>query len=192
MAMVNAETLRSHFERALPYERYVATGSAPQQQSWGRIHAQARLTEAQRSLIASFTRRMPVLALSGTWCGDCVQQCPLLARIAEASPRAIDLRFVDRDEHIDLAERVMICGGHRVPTVVFMAEDFEFVALLGDRTLSRYRALASRQLGPSCPLPGAPVPTEELAATMQDWVKEFERVLLVLRLSPRLRQKHGD
>lgn len=190
--MVNAETLRSHFERALPYERYVATGSVPQQQSWGKIHAQARLTEAQRSLIASFTRRMPVLALSGTWCGDCVQQCPLLARIAEVSPRAIDLRFVDRDEHIDLAERVMICGGHRVPTVIFMAEDFEFVALLGDRTLSRYRALASRQLGPSCPLPGAPVPTEEMAATMQDWVNEFERVHLVLRLSPRLRQQHGD
>ena len=30
------------------------------------------------------------------------------------------------------------------------------------------------------------------ADTLQDWVNEFERVQLLLRLSTRLRQKHGD
>jgi hypothetical protein len=33
---------------------------------------------------------------------------------------------------------------------------------------------------------------EETAATLQDWLDEFERVQLMLRLSTRLRQKHGD
>lgn len=190
--MVNAKELRPHFEAAKPYDAYVATGTASQQESWKRIHDQSRLTAEQRTLVAAFTRRMPVLVLSGVWCGDCVQQCPLIARIAEANPAMIDLRFVDRDEHHELADQVKICGGHRVPTAIFMAEDFEFVSLLGDRTLSRYRAIASRQLGPSCPLPGAPVPPEEMAATTQDWVDEFERAHLLLRLSPRLRQRHGD
>jgi hypothetical protein len=73
-----------------------------------------------------------------------------------------------------------------------MAEDFEFVSLLGDRTLSRYRAVAQRNLGPACPLPGAPLPDEELAATLQDWIDETERVHLILRLSTRLREMHGD
>jgi hypothetical protein len=73
-----------------------------------------------------------------------------------------------------------------------MSEDFEFVSLLGDRTLSRYRAMAARSLGAACPLPGAPLPDDELAATLSEWVGEFERVQLLLRLSPRLRQKHGD
>lgn len=190
--MLNAATLKSHFDSAKTYAAYVASASGAQQESWRRIHDQAILSAEQRTLIAAFTRKMPVLVLSGTWCGDCVQQCPLIARIAEANPGMIDLRFVDRDEHRELADQVMICGGHRVPTAIFMAEDFEFVSLLGDRTLSRYRAIAARQLGPSCPLPGAPVPPEEMAATMQDWVNEFERAHLVLRLSPRLRQKHGD
>ncbi|MBL8745307.1 MAG: thioredoxin family protein [Phycisphaerae bacterium] len=190
--MISAAVLKSHFESAKSYAAYVASGTAPQQDSWRRIHDQAILTAEQRTLIAAFSRRMPVLVLSGMWCGDCVQQCPLLARISEANPGMIDLRFVDRDEHHDLADQVMICGGHRVPTVLFMAEDYEFISVLGDRTLSRYRAIAARQLGPSCPLPGAPVPPEEMAATMQDWVNEFERVHLLLRLSPRLRQKHGD
>lgn len=193
--MITAETLRSHFERALPYHEYVATGSAPQQESWRRIYDKTALTESQIRLVAGFTRSMPVMVLSGVWCGDCVQQCPLIARIAEAnqSPHGrIDLRFIDRDEHKPLSDAVRICGGNRVPTAIFMAEDHEFVSILGDRTLSRYRALAARHLGPSCPLPGAPVPDEEIAATLQDWIDEFERVNLLLRLSARLRQKHGD
>lgn len=190
--MVSALDTKRHFDAALPYAAYVATGSASQQESWRRIYEQAILTAEQRALIGACTRRMPVLVLSGTWCGDCVQQCPLIARIAEANPAMIDLRFVDRDAHRELADQVKICGGHRVPTAIFMAEDFEFVSLLGDRTLSRYRAIAARQLGSSCPLPGAPVPPEEMAATMQDWVNEFERAHLVLRLSPRLRERHGD
>jgi hypothetical protein len=52
--------------------------------------------------------------------------------------------------------------------------------------------MAARQLGASCPLPGAPVPADEAASTMQGWIDEFERVQLMLRLSPRLRQVHGD
>lgn len=76
--------------------------------------------------------------------------------------------------------------------MIFLAEDDEFVSIYGDRTLSRYRALAARQLGPACPLPGAPIPDDEIAATLQDWLNEFERVQLLLRLSGRLRQKYGD
>ncbi len=76
--------------------------------------------------------------------------------------------------------------------VIYMAEDFEPVSIFGDRTLHRYRAIAAKQLGASCPLPGAPLPNEELQATLQDWLDEIERVHLLLRLSARLRQKHGD
>ncbi len=198
--MLDAAFLRAKFEAALPYDRYVATAKPNERPNWDRVYESTRLSDAQAALARSFNRAMPVLVLSGTWCGDCVHQCPLLARIAESSSprpktqdsRLIDLRFLDRDAHRDLADRVMICGGHRVPTAIFMAEDFEFVALLGDRTLSRYRAIAARQLGPSCPLPGAPIPPEEHAARLQEWLDEFERVHLLLRLSPRLRQKHGD
>ena len=41
-------------------------------------------------------------------------------------------------------------------------------------------------------MPGAPVPDDELQATLQDWLDEVERVHLILRLSGRLRRKHGD
>ncbi len=190
--MLDADFLRTKFEAALPYAEYVATGKPDQQSAWADIYAQAEPTADQRRLVAGFTRDMHVLVSSGVWCGDCVQQCPLIARIAEADPARVRLRFVDRDAHADLAGRIQICGGMRVPMVVVMAEDFEFCALLGDRSLTRYRAMADRQLGPACPLPGAPVPTEELRATLADWLDDIERVQLMLRLSARLREKHGD
>lgn len=190
--MLKPEFLAAKFAAGLTYDGHVASGKPAQQENWAAAAGRVRLTEEQRRLVAGFTRRINVLCLSGTWCGDCVAQCPMLRRIEEADPAAVVLRFLDRDEHIDLSEQVRICGGLRVPTVLFLNEEFEFVSLLGDRTLARYRAIAARQLGPSCPLPGAPVPPEEVAATLQDWVDEFERVHLLVRLSPKLRQKHGD
>jgi thiol-disulfide isomerase/thioredoxin len=190
--MFEPDSLARKFAAAHPWERYIASGKPEQQAAWRKIYDQARLTAAQRHLIQGFVRELNVLVVSGIWCGDCVQQCPLLERIAEANPAKIHLRFVDRDEQSDLAARLQINAGRRVPVALFLAEDFEFVSVLGDRTLARYRALAARQLGPSCPLPGAPVPDDELAATLQDWLNELERVQWLLRLSGRLRQKHGD
>lgn len=189
---MDAAYLRQKHEAGQPYDQYVATGKPEQQENWRQIYEQASLTDAQRHLLQGFTRQMRVIGVSGVWCGDCVQQCPLIQRIAEANPQSIDLRWLDRDEHSDLQERVRINAGNRVPVLIFCAEDYEFVSWFGDRTLSRYRALAQRQLGGACPLPGAPVDADEMAQTLADWMDEFERVHLLLRLSGRLRQMHGD
>jgi hypothetical protein len=85
-----------------------------------------------------------------------------------------------------------INGGDRVPVVIFLSEDNEFCGLAGDRTLARYRAIALKQLGAFCMTGIVPPDQEEIALTLQDWLNEIERVQLMLRLSPRLRQKHGD
>jgi thioredoxin-like negative regulator of GroEL len=190
--MLTPELFRSKFDQGLAYAAYVATGTADQQTSWNAFHAKVRLTKPQADLLASFSRRINVLVSSGTWCGDCVQQVPMLDHIQRANPNAIALRLLDRDVHKDLSDQLKICGGLRVPTVIFLNEDFEFVGILGDAPLSRYRAKAAKQLGASCPLPGADVPADEIAATLQDWVDQFERTHLLLRLSAKLRQRHDD
>jgi thiol-disulfide isomerase/thioredoxin len=189
---MNPSFLADKFTAALPYDRYVGTGTEEQQRRWQQVYAAAGLTDLQKQLVAGFVRDMKVLIVSGVWCGDCVQQCPLLQRLAEVNPARIALRLLDRDEHRDLTEKVRINAGDRVPVALFLAEDHELCAVYGDRTLNRYRALASRQLGPSCPTGIVPPGAEEMAATLQDWLNEFERVQLMLRLSARLRQKHND
>ncbi|MCE9620311.1 MAG: thioredoxin family protein [Planctomycetes bacterium] len=187
---MNASLLKSAFEQSLPYDRYLESDPG-RAAAWRRAEKGVHLTELQKTLIKSFTRQMPVLVVSGVWCGDCAQQGPMIQAIAQASPM-IELRWIDRDTRPDLVEHTRICDGARVPVAIWMAEDFEFVHMLGDRTLSRYRSIARSQLGPSCPMPGAALPADEAAETLQEWVNEFERVQLLLRLSARLRQKHGD
>lgn len=189
--LMNASFLQTKHRAGMEYAAYLATDPA-KAENWRKIDREVDLTQQQRQLIEGFTRQMRVLAISGIWCGDCVVQGPLIQKIADANPQAIDLKWIDRDEHLDLAQQVAINAGLRVPVVIFMAEDYELVSVMGDRTLTRYRALAAKQLGASCPLPGAPVPQDELRATLQDWLDEFERVHLLLRLSARLRKRHGD
>jgi hypothetical protein len=189
---MQASYLAEQFAAALPYDRYLQTGTDEQRRRWQQVYDAARLTPAQAQLLAGFTRDMKVLIVSGIWCGDCVQQCPLLQRCAEANPARIDLRLVDRDRHRDLSQRLRLNGGDRVPVVLFLAEDYELCGVYGDRTLNRYRFLAARQLGVSCPTGVLPPEQDELAATLQDWLNELERIQLMLRLSARLRQKHND
>jgi len=189
---MNAAFLAQKFAAALPYDRYVATDTEEQRRRWHQVYDATRLTPDQTRLLAGFTREMKLLVVSGVWCGDCIQQCPLLQRCAEANPSRIDLRLLDRDQHRDLSDQVRLNAGDRVPVVLFLAEDHEFCGLFGDRSLNRYRALAARQLGPSCPTGIFPAPPDEQAATLQDWVNELERIQLMLRISPRLRQRHND
>lgn len=185
-----AEELQKWHNQALSYNDYLAV-TPNKAVPWRENDAKCELSASQQSLLGGFVRDMRVLVLSGVWCGDCSSQGPMLAAIANGSPH-IDLKWLDRDVASELSGHLAINKGNRVPIVLFMSEDFEPVSVMGDRTLTRYRAIAARQLGASCDIPGAAIPEDEFADTLQDWLDEFERVQLLLRLSPRLRQKHGD
>jgi hypothetical protein len=182
----------SKFNAGLKYHAFLENhGTEEHRRRWAVVYTEVELTPAQRELLTAFKRHMKVLCLAGAWCGDCVNQCPIFERFSEAAS-TLDVRYFDRDMHPDLADELKICGGARVPAVVFLAEDGEQVGWYGDRTLAKYRQLARDQLGPSCPTGIGPPDKSLLAAVTQDWLNEFERVQLLLRLSSRLRQKHGD
>lgn len=186
------EAWQTAFESALPYRDFLERhGTADQRSRWEAFHARVSLTEAQKTLLGGFVRRMPVLVLAGTWCGDCVNQCPIFDHFVSASP-TIDLRFLDRDAHPDIAAHAKVCGGQRVPVAVFLSEDYSPVLFYGDKTLSAYRAAAASQFGESCQSGAVPPAAGAIAAVTADWLDQFERVQLILRLSGRLRQIHGD
>jgi len=180
------------FEASLPYAPFLDKFATPEQRArWDRMHATIKLSADQTALLAGFKRRLPVVVLNGAWCGDCVNQCPIFDHFAAASP-ALDLRFLDREALPEVRDALKVNGGNRVPVVVFLSEDFDEVARYGDRTISRYRQLAADQLGASCPTGIVPPSGEATAAVVGEWLDQFERAQLILRLSPRLRERHGD
>jgi thiol-disulfide isomerase/thioredoxin len=168
--------------------RYATDG---QRQRWAGVQQQVVLTVSQRQLLAAFGRKINVLCLAGAWCGDCINQCPIFEHFATAAP-ALTVRYLDRDEHADVQQLLQVNGGNRVPVLVFFSEDGFEVGRYGERTLSKYRQMMREQGGSSCPTSPAVVGEPLLAQVTQDWLNEFERVQWLLRLSPRLRQLHGD
>jgi hypothetical protein len=180
------------FGQGLAYADFIARyANDTQKERWRKVHEQVALSVTQRELLGSFRRTMPVLCLAGAWCGDCIGQCPIFEHFATAAP-VIQVRYLDRDAHTDVQRELRINGGDRVPVVVFFSEDGQEVARHGERTLSKYRQMMRDQAGAACPtglvVSGDPL----LAQVTQDWLNEFERVQWLLRLSPRLRQRHGD
>lgn len=180
------------FADGLPYEDFLQKyGTADQQGRWANLDARVALTAPQRELVGGFVREMNVLCLAGAWCGDCVNQVPMLRRIAAASPQ-IHLRLIDREASPPLREALAMNGGNRVPAVVFLSEDWQVCAIAGDRVVAFYRQMCKDRLGPACPTGIVPPGEQLLAEAVDEWVTEFERVQLMLRLTGRLREKHGD
>jgi hypothetical protein len=95
---------KSVFQRASTYapflERYATQEGRDR---WARVYDAIHLADEQKATVASFRRKMNVLCLSGPWCGDCVNACPIYQRIAEARPDLIDLRFINRMQNFDAA-----------------------------------------------------------------------------------------
>jgi thiol-disulfide isomerase/thioredoxin len=181
----------AEFEKALPYNDFLKKyGSGEQIRRWNDFASIVELNGDQQSLLQSFVREMKVLVLAGTWCGDCVNQCPIFEKFAAFAPQ-IQIRYADRDDNPELAAALKTCGGARVPCVVFLSEDGEFCGRYGDRTLSRYRSVVSTVSGASCPT-GLAHETSLTEAVIQDWLNEFVRIQWMLRTSARLRQLHQD
>lgn len=185
----HAEVFKEAFAAALPFDAYVRSGSALEQDRWRSGYKSAFLTDEQQILLSSFKRKQNILVLSGLWCGDCARSGPLLAKIAE-SASSLDLRFLESRNHPQLADELRIHGASRVPVVVTLSEDFFEVSRFGDRTLSVYRRKMLSEMGPTCEIssPGADAISDE----MKDWIAHVERSELLLRLSGLLRNRYGD
>src|SRR5690606_26105546 len=95
------------------YDEFLAKYATDEQKRrWEAVHAQVRLSEAQRDVLRSFVREMKVLVVSGAWCGDCIEQLPIFSHFTAENPK-IRIHYFDRDDHPDLADALSICGGRR-------------------------------------------------------------------------------
>jgi hypothetical protein len=184
---------RRHFAMAMDYEAYLASGDPAKAERWRAMDSRLPGPTAEEvGRLTGHNREMNVLFYSGVWCGDCSRQGPMVRRIAEACGPAVSLRFIDRDASAELRDELRILGAMKVPVAVFLSEDFFEIGRFGDRMLSVYRAKASREVGPACTAGILAPPPDELAAETGEWVDIFERMLLMLRLSPMLRARYGD
>ena len=181
------------FDRAKDHDSYLAESDPEKAQKWAAMAAKLPpMSKSHKARVSGIGRQLNVLVYSGVWCGDCVRQGPMLKQIAEACGPNVRLRFVERDVSEALQDELRILGALRVPVVVFLSEDFWEVGRFGDRLLTAYRAKAKRELGAACDTGLVAPPARDLAAEQAEWLDVFERMLLMARLSPPLRERHAE
>ena len=188
---IRSDFFKEYFAAALPYDKYLETAKPEHRERWENLATKISLSPPQKQLIGSMTRQLNILVMSGSWCGDCSRQGPMLKAISDSNMK-LDLRFIDNGENPKLQEELMINGAKKVPVIVVLSEDFFEIARFGDRHLSVYRRKLAQETGPACDAGILPPTSEELSEEISEWVDFFERAHAVLRLAPMLRRRYND
>ncbi|NLA60409.1 MAG: thioredoxin family protein [Firmicutes bacterium] len=88
-----------------------------------------RIGEGDREYFDRLAERLPkgsvsVLALSESWCGDCVENVPVFAKVAHEYP-FLELLILPRDTNLDIMDRYLTGGKRTIPVFVFFDESGE-------------------------------------------------------------------
>jgi thiol-disulfide isomerase/thioredoxin len=186
-----SEFWRKNWQLAVDYNNFLSKAKPDEITQWKEREKRILdLSSEQKGRLQGYNRELNVLMYAGTWCGDCSRQAPILKKLTEASEKGVKLRLIDRETSKELQDELRIVGALRVPIVVFLTEDFWEVGRFGERLLHVYRSKAAREIGRGTDegvlSPGA------LAKEVSDWIDIFERMLIMVRLAPPLRKRHGD
>ena len=109
------------WDAGIPFEAFLPTAEK-NAELWAGVWRRASVTPEHAERAAALGR-WNLLTLSADWCGDAVNIVPILARLTEAAPN-LQLRLLDRDEHLALMDEHLTGGTARaIPTVILLDED---------------------------------------------------------------------
>ncbi len=113
-------------ERALSLQEYVdkAEMNVPTIKA---NYEDTQISEEDHKYFASLSSKLEkgaikVLALSEPWCGDCVENLPIVAKLASLYP-CFDLLVFSRDDNLDIMDRYLTDGKRVIPVFVFFDEE---------------------------------------------------------------------
>jgi hypothetical protein len=114
---------RERFEQGMTLEAYKAQMTRNRE----RLEENERTLELAPADLQPF-KQLPqtlhVLVLAEDWCGDVINNLPILARLAESSGK-LNVRVFLRDQNLDLIDQYLKGGQFRsIPVFVFFDEDF--------------------------------------------------------------------
>lgn len=98
-----------------------------------RVEKTAVLDDELVRLLLSVETKMTWVVLTEAWCGDAAQCIPAIVKIADASP-LIDVRFLLRDENLDIMDAYLTNGTRSIPKLVALqAYTLEVLGTWGPR-----------------------------------------------------------
>lgn len=84
--------------------------------------------------VKDINRPMQWLVITEGWCGDAGQVLPFVAKLAEQNP-LIDLKFVLRDEHLELMDKFLTNGSRSIPIIIGLSQNLDVLGQWGPRPM---------------------------------------------------------
>jgi hypothetical protein len=126
-------SLEAWFEKGMSFEEY-RNSMQVNQQELTQVYEQLTFTEEDLSTFKKVeNRNWRGIVLTADWCGDAALNVPVVQRMAEQSN--IELRFLIRDENLELMDQYLTNGKSRsIPIFVFIDQDSKETMVWGPRS----------------------------------------------------------
>lgn len=148
---------RERFEQGLTYDQFKAQMTRNQE----RFAANERafvLSDEDRAAFASLAKPLDVLVLAEDWCGDVIDNLPILGRLATETGK-LNLRIFLRDQNADLMDQYLNHGEFRsIPVFAVFDEHFNELGRFIERpeSVTARRATQRRAIVAQHPEFGSP------------------------------------
>lgn len=114
---------RERFEQGMTYEAY-KDQMTRNRERFEENERTVKLAEDDLAYFRNLPQPLNVLALAEDWCGDVINNLPVLGRLA-AESGTLKLRIFLRDQNLDIMDQYLNEGVHRsIPVFVFFDQDF--------------------------------------------------------------------
>jgi hypothetical protein len=99
-----------------------------------RMNRWDKTLKMDEELVALLQLSQPMnwLVITEAWCGDAAQSIPVINRIAEQN-EGINVRFIFRDDHLDIMDEYLTNGARSIPILIAMDEEFNELGTWGPR-----------------------------------------------------------
>nr|WP_306453804.1 thioredoxin family protein [Bacillus sp. 7884-1] len=124
--------LNSWFQKGLTKDQYIDAMTRNKEEMVSIYERFELKEEDKRKLEAMQSKKLRAIVLTEDWCGDAMLNNPVLLRVAEAAN--IEVRFVLRDQNLELMDRYLTNGTSRaIPIFIFIDQEGNEVGVWGPR-----------------------------------------------------------
>lgn len=121
-------SLNQAFEKGLTPETYMET-LTDHKDGFHQIKQNFSVSQDDPFINQLKEKKIRALVLAEPWCGHCMLNIPLLLNVAEAS--GMDVRFLLRDDNLDIMDQYLTNEKRIIPIFVFIDESGQEVAKWG-------------------------------------------------------------
>jgi hypothetical protein len=103
------------------------------QQRMNRVEKQFKIRSGLENALQKLNQHLTWLILAEAWCGDCAQNIPALAKIAEYSNNKIHLKIIISSEYPEVLDNYLTNGTRSIPKLISFDDHINELFVWGPR-----------------------------------------------------------